>query len=257
MDIGNFSDLQILITGGSDGIGLGLASRFAKAGATVLVTGRNREKLQMAAQSHPGIRILINDIGYVDERERLAQHVRDTLPGLNAVINNAGIQRRISLADDDAPWSERQREIEILLSAPVHLNHLLIPMILANGKPAFIANVTSGGAYIPQPFAPIYSACKAALHSYTVNLRFSLANTTCKVFEIIPPAVRTALAGSNATHGEPLDDFCDAVFAAMASGAQEEIGYGMTASPAVQERLNAEKQMFAVLSERFPVKTYF
>jgi uncharacterized oxidoreductase len=256
MDTIDFSEARVLITGGSDGIGLGLASRFLNAGSTVLITGRSHEKLELAAETFPGLITFANDIGVVAERERLANHVRETLQGVNVVINNAGIQRRVSLADDHAPWAERQAEIDIILSAPVHLNHLLIPTILQHGRPSLIANVTSGGAYIPQPFAPLYSACKAALHSYTVNLRFSLAGTPCKVIEIIPPAVRTALAGPNATHGVSLDDFCNTIFADLNAGECDEMGYGMTASAAVEERLSAEREMFAGFSERFPVRTY-
>ncbi|MEW2159888.1 hypothetical protein AB0950_32125 [Streptomyces sp. NPDC007189] len=47
-------------------------------------------------------------------------------------------------------------------------------------------NVTSGGAYVPQPFAPLYSAAKAALHSYPMNLRHTLQATPCRVVELIP-----------------------------------------------------------------------
>jgi uncharacterized oxidoreductase len=81
------------------------------------------------------------------------------------VINNAGVKRRVPLASDTAAWPERQAEIDILFSAPVHLNHLLIPLMLRSNKPGMIVNVTSGGAFIPQVFAPLYSASKAALHS--------------------------------------------------------------------------------------------
>jgi uncharacterized oxidoreductase len=178
------------------------------------------------------------------------------MPGINILINNAGIQRRVSLATDASPWSNRQTEIDTLLSASIHLNHLLAPVILAHGGPGMIVNVTSGGAYIPQPFAPVYSACKAALHSYTMNLRFALAGTSCKVIEIIPPAIRTALAGPGATHGAPLDDFCDSIFAALSDGDAIEIGYGATAGPAVEERLNLDHKLFESFSSRFTVKTY-
>ncbi|ASZ09659.1 hypothetical protein KTO58_27705 [Chitinophaga pendula] len=65
------------------------------------------------------------------------------------MIHNAGIQRRIALATGEAPWSERQQEIEVLLSALIHLNHLLIPVLLQQDQPAMIVNVTSGGAFIP------------------------------------------------------------------------------------------------------------
>jgi short-subunit dehydrogenase involved in D-alanine esterification of teichoic acids len=122
------------------------------------------------------------------------------LPGFNVVINNAGIQRRVSLASDTAPWSERQAEIDILLAAPVHLNHLLIPLMLRSKQPALIVNVTSGGAFVPQVFAPVYSACKAALHSYTVTPRHALQGTWLRVVELVPPAVQTGLGDPGATH---------------------------------------------------------
>jgi uncharacterized oxidoreductase len=202
-------DPIVLITGGSEGIGRALAVQFHRSGARVLVTGRSADKLGGASSALPKLETFVSDISRPDEREQLAQHVREVMPGLNILINNAGIQRRVSLAADAAPWSERQIEIDTLLGAPVHLNHLLVPVILAQGGPGMIVNVTSGGAYVPQPFAPIYSACKAALHSYTMNLRFALANTPCRVVEIIPPAIRTALAGPGDTHGAPLEEFCD------------------------------------------------
>ena len=247
---------NVLITGGSEGIGRGLASRFLMSGARVLVTGRSKEKLDHAASELSGLETFVNDISMPVERERLAEHVRDVMPSINILINNAGIQRRVSLAADTSPWSDRQAEIDTLLSAPVHLNQLLVPVILAHGNAAIIADVTSGGAFIPQPFAPIYSACKAALHSYTMNLRFALAGTSCKVVEIIPPAIRTALAGPGATHGEPLDDFCDAIFAALSNGEAVEIGYGATAGSAVEERLKLDHKLFESFSGRFQVKTY-
>jgi len=251
----SINSANVLITGGSEGIGRGLAARFAAAGARVLVTGRSREKLERAA-SELRVETLVNDLSRAAEREALARHVSEAMPGLNILVNNAGIQRRVSLAADTAPWDERQVEIDTLLSAPVHLNHLLVPGILAHGRSSLIVNVTSGGAYIPQPFAPIYSACKAALHSYTMNLRFALAGTACNVVEIIPPAIRTALAGPGATHGAPLDEFCDAVFAALSEGDAFEIGFGPTAGSVLQERIALDHKLFQSFSGRFPVKTY-
>jgi uncharacterized oxidoreductase len=252
----DLSSAVVLITGGSEGIGRGLAARFLAARGTVLITGKSVEKLQYAARDMPGLKTFASDISRADEREKLAAHVRATMPDLNIVINNAGIQRRVSLAVDTAPWSERQVEIDTLFSGPVHLNHLLIPTILAHGRPGMIVNVTSGGAYVPQPFAPIYSACKAALHSYTVNLRYALANTRCLVVEVIPPAVRTALAGAGATHGAPLEEFCDAVFLELAAPNVAEIGFGVTASASFNEPKKLYRGLFEQFSPRFPVEQY-
>ncbi|WP_158796104.1 SDR family NAD(P)-dependent oxidoreductase [Pedobacter sp. L105] len=246
---------QVLITGGSSGIGLGLAQRFLSAGIRVLVTGRDGEKLKQAARENPGLEIFINDISLPEEREALSRYVAHTMPGLNLLINNAGIQRRVALADDHADWAERQAEINILLSAPVHLNHLLIPLLLLPGKTSTIVNVTSGGAFIPQVFAPIYSACKAALHHYTITLRHALSRTSCKVVELIPPAVQSGLAGPGLNHGVPLNEFCDAVFNAL-TGDQAEIGFAQTAGLIPQISGKIVSELFESSAGRFPVHTY-
>jgi uncharacterized oxidoreductase len=246
-------DACVLITGGSDGIGRGLAERFLKAGSTVLVTGRSQERLDRAASALTGLHIFRNDISQPNERIRLAEHVESQFPNLNVVINNAGIQRRIPLAADNAPWAERQAEIDTLLSAPIHLNHLLIPLMLKHGQRCGIVNVTSGGAFIPQVFAPIYSACKAALHSYTMTLRHALSGTSIQVVELIPPAVQTGLAPT--PHGAPLDEFCDAVFSALASQ-KETIGFGPTDTPEFRQLIEVAEPVFKQRSASFSVATY-
>jgi len=247
---------NVLITGGSEGIGLGLASRFLAAGSNVIITGRNAEKLEKAAQKLSGLRTYTNDISNAEQREVLAKYIRGNMPELNILINNAGIQRRVSLASDKASWQERQVEIDTLLSGPVHLNDLLIPLILSNNKQGIIINVTSGGAYIPQVFAPVYSACKAALHSYTMTLRHALANTNCRVVELIPPAVQTSLAGQGSTHGAPLDEFCDEVFPMLTKNGITEVGFGAT--KALIPELSGQKveDIFKNSVPRFPVETY-
>lgn len=247
---------KVLITGGSDGIGKGLAVRFLKAGSQVMVTGRNQGKLERLAREYPGILTFVNDIGKTEEREWLAKHVMEQFGNLNILINNAGIQRRTALAEDHSPWKERQEEIDILLSAPVHLNHLLIPQMLKNNQPGMIINVTSGGAYIPQVFAPVYSACKAALHSYTLTLAHALSNTRCKVIELVPPAVQTALAGPGLSHGVPVEDFCDHVFHEITAGKNRKIGFGPTGRLTEEISGRPVEDLMAESAVRFPVKTY-
>lgn len=253
----DLSKSEVLITGGSDGIGKSLAKRFAAAGSRVLITGRHEDKLEAAAREIPGLEILVNDIGDAAERERLAKYVMQHMPGLNLLVNNAGIQRRVALAGDQAPWHERQAEIDILLSAPIHLNHLLVPLMLRHGRPSTIVNVSSGGAFIPQVFAPVYSACKAALHSYTITLRHSLQNTACSVVELIPPAVQTSLPGIGKGHGADLETFAGAVFSILAEHKANEIGYGPTANLQVEISGQPLGELFSKSSARFPVETYF
>jgi uncharacterized oxidoreductase len=178
------------------------------------------------------------------------------MPDLNILINNAGFQRRISLALDNGAWWESQMEIDTLLSAPIHLNHLLIPLLLSSGRPGLIVNVTSGGAYIPQVFAPVYSSCKAALHHYTVILRHALANVPCRVVELVPPAVQTELAGPGLTHGTPLDEFCDTIFPKLITEDIAEVGFGPTENLVQQLSGQPVANLFDASASRFPVEIY-
>ena len=107
--------------------------------------------------------------------ESLAKWVVDAFPDLNVLVNNAGIQRRFRLADPES-WEMTHHEIAINLDAPFHLGMLLLPH-LRERQSAAIVNVTSGLAYVPFVAAPVYSATKAALHSYTLSLRHHLADT--------------------------------------------------------------------------------
>jgi uncharacterized oxidoreductase len=239
---------SVLITGGSSGIGLGLAARYLAAGARVIVTGRRADRL---AAVPPGLETLAGDISDPADRERLAAEVARTMPELDVLINNAGIQRRVGIATDHDPWAASQAEIDTLLGGPVHLSRLLAPVLLGHGRPSVLVNVTSGGAFVPQPFAPLYSAAKAALHSWTVNLRYALATTPCRVVELIPPAVATSMSA----HGADPDAFCDEVFPLL-DGTHPEVGYGPTATAAFTSRATAERQMFETLAPRFEVTRY-
>jgi NAD(P)-dependent dehydrogenase (short-subunit alcohol dehydrogenase family) len=69
----NIDKANVLITGGSEGIGKGLATRYLAAGSNVLITGRTREKLSAAAGELPGLMTFVNDIGRPEEREALAE----------------------------------------------------------------------------------------------------------------------------------------------------------------------------------------
>jgi uncharacterized oxidoreductase len=99
---------------------------------------------------------------------------------------------------------------------------------LAGKDNATLINVTSGLAFTPMAAAPIYSATKAALHSFTMSTRFQAKNQNVNIIEVAPPAVNTDLGGPGLhTFGAPLDEFADAVFQGFARG-DLEIGFGMS-----------------------------
>ena len=213
-----------LVTGGASGIGLALARRLLAAGSRVVVCGRRVEALRVAAEAHPGLVTRVCDLARAEEREALAEWVTGEFPALDLLVNNAGVQRRVRVAEPE-PWAATRQEIATNFDAPVHLTLRLLPHLLARPH-ATVVQVTSGLAFVPLAGAPVYCATKAALHSFTRSLRHQLAGTSVRVVEVIPPAVNTDLGGPGLhTFGEPLDAFADAVAARLAAG-DLEIAYG-------------------------------
>ena len=238
----NLANNTILLTGGASGIGLALATRFLQAGSEVIICGRRADKLAEAQQRYPGLHTRTCDLANAAERKELVRWATAEFPRLNVLVNNAGIQNRIQLAADTADWEARRQEIVINFEAPIHLATLLVPHLRQQAQAAII-NVTSGLSFAPAAFAPIYSATKAALHSFTLSLRHQLAPIGIAVFEIVPPAVDTDLGGPGLhTFGVPVDAFADSIMARLAAGEQE-VGY----ESSEQSRLASR----AELDERF------
>lgn len=217
----------ILITGGSAGIGLAFAERFISAGSKVIVCGRREDVLQKAKEKLPSLITRVCDVESESERVALFDWVAENYPETNVLVNNAGIQQRFNVlkADAKTDWRYFSKEIAINLDAPVHLSVLFASFLAAKDEAAII-NVTSGLAFTPFAIAPIYSATKAALHSFTMSLRHQLSETSVEVIEVAPPAVNTELGGTGLhTQGEPLDAFADGIFEGLKEG-KKEIGYG-------------------------------
>jgi uncharacterized oxidoreductase len=111
---------------------------------------------------------------------------------LNVLVNNAGIQRQIDLTQGAEELLEGEDEVDINLCVPILLSAMFTPHLMKQ-KTAAIVNMSSGLGFIPIAFMPVYSATKAALHSFSLSLRHQLRNSPIKVFEIIPPTVDTEL----------------------------------------------------------------
>ena len=245
----NLSHNTILLTGGASGIGLALAARFLQAGSTVIIVGRRADKLAEAQQQHPGLHTRVCDVADTAERLALVRWVTTEFPALNVLVNNAGIQNRIQLANDaETDWDVRRQELIINIEAPIHLATLLVPHLRKQAGAAII-NVSSGLSFAPAAFVPIYSATKAALHSFTLSLRQQLLPTGIVVLEIVPPAVDTDLGGPGLhTFGVPVDAFADSVLARLAAGEQE-VGYGSSEVVRLASRAELDEQ-FRVMNNR-------
>ena len=227
----------VLITGGASGIGFALAERFILEGSSVIICGRREAKLKEAQSKYPQLHIRVCNVADPAERKALFTWATGTYPGLNILINNAGIQNRIQL-QQQAAWETLGEEVAINLEAPIHLSTLFIPHLLKQERSAII-NITSGLAFVPLANVPIYCATKAALHSFTLSLRHQLTGTPIVVIEIIPPAVDTDLGGKGLhTFGVPVSEFTDAIVKQLKIGSVE-VTYGSSVetSQATREQL--------------------
>lgn len=181
----------ILITGGSRGIGLQFAKDLIAKGNTVVVTGRDKAHLDKAQKEVPGLQIVQSDVS--DKADIVALHARviGQHPKLSVLINNAGIMRNLDL-NIERGLDDVTREIDINFSGPVRMVQQFLPHLKAQPD-ALIVNVSSGLAYVPLTLSPVYSATKAAMHSFTQSLRMQLTDTRVEVIELAPPGVETAL----------------------------------------------------------------
>lgn len=186
------SNNTILITGGTSGIGLELATQLLKRGNTVIITGRDRAKLDQTKAALPGIYTFQSDVSVPVQITKLYEQVTEQFPGLNFLINNAGEMRKLNLHDSRLTVNDIAREIDINLSGPIRMIQQFLPH-LQTAKNAAILNVTSGLAFVPFPLSPVYSASKSGLQSYTRSLRALLKKDHIKVFELAAPAARTPL----------------------------------------------------------------
>ena len=182
----------VLITGGTSGIGLEFVNQLTQQGATIIITGRNADKLNQVKAQFPNIQVIQSDVGRQKEIELLHKEVTQQYPQLNILINNAGIMRNVDLQSTKYGIENIADEIEINLSGTIRMVHQFLPHLKLK-KSAAIINVSSGLAFVPFPLSPVYSAAKAGVHAYTKVLRLQLKNTNVKVFELAPPSTDTPL----------------------------------------------------------------
>ena len=181
----------VLITGGTSGMGLEWARELFRRGNTVIVTGRDQEKLNALELALPGVHTFRSDASDPQPIALLREAVIARFPALDVLINNAGIMRNLRFGAAES-LEDVTREIEINLSGSVRMIDQFLAHLMTRPD-ALIVNVSSGLAFIPFPAAPVYSASKAAMHSFSQSLRVQLQGTGVTVVELAPPGVETPL----------------------------------------------------------------
>jgi len=182
----------ILITGGGSGIGGGLAEAFHKLGNKVIITGRREKTLRDFAAKFPGMEAFSMDVAKDADVQRLYDVVAEKFPGLDTLVNNAGVMKWWDFAKPETLGEGLYEEIDINLKGLFRMTAVFLPLLMRQ-KESTLINVSSGLASVPLSRSPIYCATKAALHSFTQSLRHQLRKTPVRVVELAPPAVKTDL----------------------------------------------------------------
>lgn len=212
---------NVLLTGGSAGIGREIARQLKAKGAKILLTGRDPQRL--AAMEAEGFETLAADLSNAAGVDALVAAVGER--PIDVLINNAG-----QLVDHDfrkgAPDADAaDATIYANLAAPIRLTAALVPALCSRPEAA-IVNVTSGLAIAPAARQPVYCATKAGLRSYTMAVREQLKGTRVKVIEALPPVVDTQMNADRNASKMPPQECARQIIAALENG-HDEANVGM------------------------------
>ena len=210
----------ILITGSGSGIGRGLAEALHQRKNQVIISGRRKDRLIEVAKANPGMAWIELNIEDPANISAVAAKLTAEYPDLNILINNAGIMN----IDDASVAIDETLLVSTLttnLMGPIRMTGALIEHLKRQPQAAVI-NTTSVLGFVPLAVTAVYSSTKAAMHSYTMSLRYKLKDTSVRVLEIAPPWVQTDLLGSNnEPRAMPLSEFIEETMKVLGTGAEE------------------------------------
>jgi uncharacterized oxidoreductase len=210
----------VFITGGGTGIGRGLAEALHKRGNQVIISGRRPGPLAETVRANPGMRSIELNVEDPANIAAVAKKVIADYPKLNVLINNAGIMR----ADNAAGAIDEAVLVSTIttnLLGPIRMTSAFIEHLKKQPASAVIY-ISSGLGFVPLAQSAVYSATKAALHSYTLSQRYKLKGSSVAVLEIAPPWVQTDLMPSNKDpRAMPLAEFIEETMKVLGTDAPE------------------------------------
>jgi NAD(P)-dependent dehydrogenase (short-subunit alcohol dehydrogenase family) len=226
-----------LVTGANRGIGRALVEALLTRGVRkVYATARNPEALRDLRDKR--VVALRLDVTDADQIRAAAEAASD----VDLLFNNAGVVLNTGIADSTV-LDQARREMEVNYYGPLQLLHRLAPTLARNGGGA-VVNIGSAAGLTNLPFAPTYSASKAALHSLTQAARLLLGAQGTSVFGVYAGPVDTDMARELPFQKTSPRDVASAVLDGIEAGQEDifpdpfavEFGRQFMSSPKAAER---------------------
>ena len=193
------SNKRAVITGGSGGIGFGIANAFAQNGASIFLVARDERKLEKSASTLSSfgvdVKFLSADLSDLQAVNRAAEDILDIWPEIDVLVNNAGIARFSPFIETNE--ADLDLHLNLNVKAPYILTQLLFGA-LADRKGAVI-NISSYFSHRMLPGRPstAYSLTKGAIDAFTKALASEAGPYGIRVNAIAPGTVNTPLVQSN------------------------------------------------------------
>ena len=212
----------VLITGASSGIGEATALQLGRAGGTVLLVARTRDKLEGVAaevQDAGGIAYVHPcDLSKPDDVDRMAQEVLDQHGQVDVLVNNAGKSIRRSVDRSYDRFHDYQRTMQLNYFAPVKLILDLLPVMRERGS-GHIVNISTMGLQVNTPRFAAYLASKAALDAFSRSIGPEIIGDGVHITTVYMPLVRTPMIAPTKLYDrfptlspeEAADMICDAI----------------------------------------------
>jgi short-subunit dehydrogenase len=195
----DLSGKTVWITGASSGIGAGLATGFARAGARLVLSGRREAALAEVAGRCQGDALLLPfEATDLDALPGIVDTAQAATGGIDILVNNAGISQRSLALDTDFEVYRRVMEVDFF--SPLRLSQLVLPSMVARGSGALV-NIASVAGKVGSPLRTGYCAAKHAMVGWSDALRAEIAQYGVSVFVVTPGFVATGIA-DNALTGD-------------------------------------------------------
>jgi NAD(P)-dependent dehydrogenase (short-subunit alcohol dehydrogenase family) len=177
-----------VVTGASSGIGAAIARAMSDAGARVVVTGRDEERLRACADSIGEHHIVVADLGDDDAPRRIVAETIGAFGALNVLVHSAGIFFPKPFAE--APLEEFDLQFRINVRAPYALTQAALPHLRPGGAAVFVSSIAG---HVGFPSSTAYCGTKGAIELMTKSLALELAPLGVRVNAIAPGNVHTPM----------------------------------------------------------------